>query len=46
MSGRLDEGVRLAGGLRSLRFAAALYAVLALACPGGEPPAARAPGEV
>ena len=46
MSGRLDEGVRLAGGLRSLRFAAALYAVLALACPGGEPPAARAPVEV
>ncbi len=46
MSGRQDDVRRRAVGLRRLRFAAALGAVLALACPGGEPPASRGPATV
>ncbi len=46
MSGRQDDVRRRAVGLRRLRFAAALGAGLALACPGGEPPASRGPATV
>lgn len=46
MSGRQDEGLRRgANGLR-LRFAIALCAAAALACPGGDAPPARPPVEV
>ncbi len=46
MSGRQDDVRRRAVGFRRLRFAAALGAGLALACPGGEPPASRGPATV
>ncbi len=46
MSGRRDGTGKHSDGLRGLRFAAAIGAGLVLACPGGEPPAVRAPASV
>jgi membrane fusion protein, multidrug efflux system len=46
MSGRGDGTGGYSDGLAGLRFAAALAAGLALACPGGEPPAVRPPASV